>query len=130
DGADRLRPEFVRKLAQLTLLELPQIGGITDRVEQLPVGCLGFGLILTNANGGILQFSNSRKGFRDVSPKLPLNNREGGVAEHQAIPQAAMIFPSDCPCMTACTGNIAPFILAIVAPAPLLDVPTCTRNGG
>src|SRR5262249_32095657 len=44
-------------------------------------------------------------------------NMEVVAQELQAIPQAAMIFPLDCPCMTAHTRNIAPFILAML-PTP------------
>src|SRR5262249_5181430 len=61
--------------------------------------------------------SELKKSSGDVPAGFVRTNMEVVAQELQAIPQAAMIFPLDCPFMTSHTRNIASFILAML-PTP------------
>ena len=71
DRADRFRAQLVGNLPQLALAQLPEIRGITNRVEQLGFHCHASGLVLTTPRV-MLEYPNSGPGSeRSLPSALP-----------------------------------------------------------
>jgi hypothetical protein len=62
NGTDRLRTQLVRKPSKIALPQLPQIGRITDRVEQLCFHIHDLAPVLTKAPAVVPEYSNSAIG--------------------------------------------------------------------